>query len=135
MLHFVTQSCPTLCDPMDCSLPGSSIHGDSSEKNTRVGCHALHQGTFLTQGSNLGLLHCGRILYHPSHQPSIVNQDLSPAPFSVSPKQHYSPLPEGDWQAHSSSRDCLWVPPTYWSWLKKSSPKIQISKFKRELPW
>ena len=23
----VTQSCPTLCDPMDCSLPGSSIHG------------------------------------------------------------------------------------------------------------
>ena len=23
----VTQLCPTLCDPMDCSLPGSSIHG------------------------------------------------------------------------------------------------------------
>ena len=23
----VTQSCPTLRDPMDCSLPGSSIHG------------------------------------------------------------------------------------------------------------
>ena len=23
----VTQSCPTLCDPMDCSLPGSSLHG------------------------------------------------------------------------------------------------------------
>ena len=23
----VTQSCPTLCDPMDCSLPGSSVHG------------------------------------------------------------------------------------------------------------
>ena len=23
----VVQSCPTLCDPMDCSLPGSSIHG------------------------------------------------------------------------------------------------------------
>ena len=23
----VTQSCPTLCDPVDCSLPGSSIHG------------------------------------------------------------------------------------------------------------
>ena len=22
----VTQSCPTLCDPMDCSLPGSSVH-------------------------------------------------------------------------------------------------------------
>ena len=23
----VAQSCPTLCDPMDCSLPGSSVHG------------------------------------------------------------------------------------------------------------
>jgi len=23
----VTQSCPTLSNPMDCSLPGSSIHG------------------------------------------------------------------------------------------------------------
>ena len=26
-LSEITQSCPTLCDPMDCSLPGSSIHG------------------------------------------------------------------------------------------------------------
>ena len=23
----VAQSCPTICDPMDCSLPGSSVHG------------------------------------------------------------------------------------------------------------
>ena len=23
----VAQSCPTLCDPIDCSLPGSSVHG------------------------------------------------------------------------------------------------------------
>ena len=26
VLVLVTQSCPTLCDPMDCSLPGSSVH-------------------------------------------------------------------------------------------------------------
>ena len=32
------QSCPTVCDPMDCSLPGSSVHGDSPGKNTGVGC-------------------------------------------------------------------------------------------------
>ena len=31
---LVAQSCPTLCDPMDCSLPGSSVHGDSPGKNT-----------------------------------------------------------------------------------------------------
>ena len=24
---LVSQSCPTLCDPMDCNLPGSSVHG------------------------------------------------------------------------------------------------------------
>ena len=35
------QSCPTLFDPMDCSLPGSSVHRISPGKNTRVGCHVL----------------------------------------------------------------------------------------------
>ena len=40
-LCLVAQSCPTLCDPMDCSPPGSSVHGDSQGKNTGVGCHAL----------------------------------------------------------------------------------------------
>ena len=28
----VAQSCPTLCDPMDCSLPGSSVHGISRQE-------------------------------------------------------------------------------------------------------
>ena len=51
------QLCPTLCDPMDCSPPGSSVHGDSPGKKTGVGCHALLQGIFLTQGSNLRLFH------------------------------------------------------------------------------
>ena len=46
------QSCLTLCNPMDCSPPGSSVHEDSPGKNTGVGCHALLQGIFLTQGSN-----------------------------------------------------------------------------------
>ena len=54
------QLCPTLCDLIDCSLPGSSVHGDSPGKNTRVGCYALFQGIFSTQGSNLSLL---RLLY------------------------------------------------------------------------
>ena len=51
-MFSVTQSCPTLCDLMDCSLPGSSVHGIFQE-NTGVGCHFLPQGIFLTQGSNL----------------------------------------------------------------------------------
>ena len=51
------QSRPTLCDPMDCSLPGSSVHGNSLGKNTGVGPHALLQGIFLTKGSNPCLLY------------------------------------------------------------------------------
>ena len=57
-LCLVTQSYLTLCNPMDCSPPGSSDHGDSLGKNTEVGCHALLQGIFPTQGSNPGLPHC-----------------------------------------------------------------------------
>ena len=40
-LCSVAQLCLTVCDPMDCSLPGSSVHGDSPGKNTGVGCHSL----------------------------------------------------------------------------------------------
>ena len=57
----------TVCNPMDYHPPGSSIHGDSPGKNTGVGCHALLQGIFPTQGSNPGLLHCRWILYHLIH--------------------------------------------------------------------
>ena len=46
---LVAQSCPTLCDPMDCSPPGSSIRRDSPGKNTGVGCRALLQGIFPTR--------------------------------------------------------------------------------------
>ena len=50
----VAQSCLTLSNPMDCSLPGSSVHGDSPGKNTGVGCHALLQEIFPTKGLNPG---------------------------------------------------------------------------------
>ena len=58
------QSCPTHCDPKDCSPPGSSVHGDSPGKNTGVGCHVLLHGIFPTQGSNSGLPPCRIIRYH-----------------------------------------------------------------------
>ena len=52
----VCYSCPTLCDPMDGSQPGSSVHGIFQARNTGVGCHTLLQGIFLTQGWNSCLL-------------------------------------------------------------------------------
>ena len=62
VLCLVTQSFPTLCDTIHCGNPCSSVHGNSPGKNTGVGCHALLQGIFPTQGSNPGLPHCRWIL-------------------------------------------------------------------------
>ena len=61
------QSCLTLCDPMDCSPPGSSVHRDFPGKNTGVGCCALLQGNFQTQGSNPSVfcLLCWQVAFFP----------------------------------------------------------------------
>ena len=66
MLSFfvlVTQSCPALCDPMDYSLPGSSVHGILQVKK-------LEWVAFPSPGDlpNPGLPHCEQILYSQSHQ-------------------------------------------------------------------
>ena len=66
-------SCSVVSDalqPIDYSLPDSSVHGDSPGKNTGVGCHAFLQGISPTQGSNPGLPHYRQILYQLSHQGS-----------------------------------------------------------------
>ena len=55
VLCLVTQSYPTLWDPMDCSLLVSSVHRDSLGKNTELSRHALLQVVFPTQGSNPGV--------------------------------------------------------------------------------
>ena len=73
-LVLVTQSCLTLCDPVVCSLTGSSLPWNSPVKKTRVGCHFLLQGIFPAQGSNLGLLHCRQILYHPLQTDSLPSE-------------------------------------------------------------
>ena len=79
---LVTQSRVTLCDLMDRSPPGSSVHGDCPGKNTGVGCHALLQGIFQTQGSKSGLPHCRQILYYLSHQGSPRIPEWVAYPFS-----------------------------------------------------
>jgi len=55
---------------MGFSPPGSSVHGDSPDKNTGLGCHSLLQGIFPTKESNSGLQHCRQILHCLSYQGS-----------------------------------------------------------------
>ena len=82
VLWLVAQSCLTLCDPTDCSLPSPSVHGNSPGKTTGVGYYAPLQGIFPTQGWNPGLPHCRWILYCLSHQgsPRIVEWQCIPSP-------------------------------------------------------
>ena len=63
------------CDPMDCSLPGSPVHGILQVRK-RVGCHFLLQRIFPTQESNLSLLHCRQILYQLSYEGSPCNLEI-----------------------------------------------------------
>ena len=52
----VTQLCTTLCNPMDCSLPGSSVHGIFQARILEWVGISSSRGIFLTQRSNLRLL-------------------------------------------------------------------------------
>ena len=90
---LVTQSCPTICDSMNCSPPGSFIHGDLPKPGIETGSPALRadsllsgppgkpkktglvsqpllQGIFPTQELKRGLLHCRQILYQWKYQGS-----------------------------------------------------------------
>ena len=66
----VAQSCPTLCNSVDCSLPGSSVHGILQARVLEWVAIAFSrrsgEGSILTQGLNPGLLRCRQILYHLS---------------------------------------------------------------------
>ena len=63
-----SQSCPTLCDPLDYKPSRLLCPWDFLGKNIGVGCHFLLQRIVLTQASNPCLLHCSWILYQRSHQ-------------------------------------------------------------------
>ena len=70
-----------------CSLPGSSVHGDSPGNNTGVSYLAFLHGIFPTQGLNPGLLNYRQILYPLSHQGSPRILGWVAFPFSRGPSQ------------------------------------------------
>ena len=67
----VSQSCPTLCNPMDCSPTSSSVHGVLQARILEwIAIPCSRGSSFQTQGLNLDFLHCRQILYHLSQQGS-----------------------------------------------------------------
>ena len=87
---LVTQSCPSLCDPMNCRL---LCAWNSPGQNTGVGSLSLLQGIFPTQGSNPGLPHCRWILYQLSHKgsPRILEAECAATLLSCSSLLHPCP--------------------------------------------
>ena len=67
---LVTQSCQALCNPMDCSPPGLSVHEIVQAIILNWVASSLLQGIFPTQGSKLGLPHCRKIPSRLSNQGS-----------------------------------------------------------------
>ena len=74
----VSCSVVSLCDLMDCSPPGSYVLGILQARTLEWVAMPSSREIFLTQGSNLSLLHCGKILYHLNHKrsPSICVESI-----------------------------------------------------------
>ena len=64
----VAQSCPTFCNRIDCSLPGSSVYGIFQARILEWVAIPFSRGIFSIQELNLGLLHFRQAPYHLSHQ-------------------------------------------------------------------
>ena len=69
---LVAQSCPTLCNPMDCSPLCSSVHGILQARLLEWVAIPCSRGTSWPRDwIRGGLLHYRQILYHLSHQGSL----------------------------------------------------------------
>ena len=93
----VAQLCPTLSDPMDCSLPGSSVHGIfQARKPTEVGCHCLLRDKCLlnTIRTTNYLASCGYKVSQKKAQ--VCKQHVKYLGFSIS-KGQWGLLPDRKW--------------------------------------
>ena len=110
---LVAQSCPSLCNPMDCSLPGSSDHRIRQARILEWGAisffrgssQPLLQGIFPTR-SYLGLPHCGQILHHLSQKESPI-----PSPGLSLTTNHTSLSP----RPGTGRAVCCWSQSGWWS--------------------
>ena len=116
----VTQSCPTLCNPMDCSLPGSSIHGILQARILEQVAISFSRGSSRTQDqtqvSRIGGRHFNFwASCHKTQWFSLWNR------------------PKKQWRAQSAREIDIVLPQCYWKkWLKKeinTKDSVLFSKF------
>ena len=79
---LVPRQCPTLCNPMDCNPPGSSVHRILQARILEQVAIPFSWESLLTQGSNLSLLHCRWILYCLSHREALRPFSIPRSPLS-----------------------------------------------------
>ena len=92
----VAQLCPTLCNPMGCSPPASSVH--AIFQATGVGCHFLLHQVFRTQGLNPRLLPALQVdslplshLGSPMFFTNFIARNLTPRKYSNKYPNNYVP--------------------------------------------
>ena len=107
----VAQSCPILCDSMDCPW-------NSPGQNTGADSHSLLQRIFPTQGSNPGLLHWRWILYQLSHHGSPRILEWVAYPFS-----------RGSFQPRNQTGVSCIAGGFFTSWATREERKCQVKKW------
>ena len=117
------QLCLTLCNTMNCSLPGSSVHGIPQARILKCSSSLL-LGIFPTQGLNPGFLHCRWILNHLSHQGSPTMTSLDSKQIK---KQRHHFANKG---LHSQSYGFFSSPMRCGSWTTKKGECKRIDTFK-----
>ena len=89
----VSPSCPTLCDPVDCGPPGSSVHGILQARTLEWVAMPFSGGSFRPR-DRTRLPHCRRILHRLSHQGRLVKTNpVMGAPPSSHPNHLLNALP------------------------------------------
>ena len=131
----VAQSCLTLCDPVDCSLPGSSVHGDSPGKNTGLPCPP--PGDLLNPGikARSPTLQADSLLSEPPWKPRFEERVIFKDPPEDTEKTWAS------WRVGSSLLAKRREARTEWSCLWHSYPAnhlsylISFKNYNSGLPW
>ena len=132
LVSEVTQSCPTLCGPMDCSLPGSSLHGIlhtrilewvavSFSRTPSYPCKNKHWvqfvlNSFLYWSSRLLIIICPYLVSHPRYERPRFNPWVGKIPWrrAWKPIPYFcleTPMDRGAWQAtvHGAAKSRTWL--------------------------